>query len=242
MSVEPSSAEPSSTERSTPTYVHALGLALDPAWRRLPDGERGATGRAFAEEVGRAPEDGVRTWTYSSIGLQPGVDVLLWSLGPSLAALEEAAARSLRAGIGQWMSVHDSFLGVLKPSQYVAKPTEQEQSEFGGERSRYLVVYPFRKSAEWYLLARETRQGIMNEHMRIGRQWADIRQLLAYSFGLDDDDFLVAYETDDLDRFGDLVRALRGTESRRSTVNDTPVLVAVHRPIGEILTLLGADA
>lgn len=111
---------------------------------------------------------------------------------------------------------------------------------FTGERSRYLVVYPFTKSSEWYLLGRETRQGIMNEHMRIGHDFPQVRQLLANSFGIDDMDFLVAYETDDMARFGDLVRALRGTEGRRSTIRDTPLLAAVHRPVTEITALLGA--
>jgi chlorite dismutase len=80
----------------------------------------------------------------------------------------------------------------------------------------------------------------MNEHMKVGHRYDQVRQLLAYSFGLDDMDFLVAYETDDLPAFGDLVRELRGTESRRSTVRDTPILTGIHRPIEEITALLGA--
>ena len=113
---------------------------------------------------------------------------------------------------------------------------------FEGERARYLIVYPFTKSTEWYLLPREIRQGSMNEHMRIGHGYPQVRQLLAYSFGLDDQDFVVAYETDDLPAFSALVRDLRATEGRRSTVRDTPILTAVHRPVREILDMLGAKA
>jgi chlorite dismutase len=80
----------------------------------------------------------------------------------------------------------------------------------------------------------------MNEHMRVGHEYPTVRQALAYSFGLDSQDFVVAYETDDLVAFGDLVRALRGTESRRSTVSDAPILLGIHRPLDEILALLGA--
>jgi chlorite dismutase len=80
----------------------------------------------------------------------------------------------------------------------------------------------------------------MNEHMRVGHEYPMVRQALAYSFGLDSQDFVVAYETDDLAAFGDLVRALRGTESRRSTVSDVPILLGIHRPIEEIVRLLGA--
>jgi chlorite dismutase len=174
------------------------------------------------------------------VGLQPGADLLLWSLGPTLESLEERAAMVLRSGMGMWFTVKESFLGVIQGSQYVKKPTPQEQSLFSGERSRYLVVYPFTKSTDWYLLGKEARQGIMNEHMRVGHEYPEVRQLLANSFGVDDMDFLVAYETNDLPKFGELVRALRGTDSRRSTVRDTPILTAVHRPIGEITAMLGA--
>ncbi len=221
-------------------YIQALALGLDPAWRRRTDDERQDDGRRFREALAAPDDDSVRTITYSSIGLEPAVDLLFWRMAPTVDALETAAARLLRAGLGRWMTVTDSFIGRVGPSQYVRKPTEQERSLFAGERSRYLVVYPFTKSTDWYLLSNEARQGVMNEHMRVGHGYPTIRQALAYSFGLDSQDFVVAYETDDLVAFGDLVRALRATESRRSTVSDTPILLGIHRPIEEILTLLGA--
>ncbi|HVH62724.1 MAG TPA: chlorite dismutase family protein [Candidatus Dormibacteraeota bacterium] len=220
-------------------FVHALGVGLDPAWRRRTRDERCREAEEFCSAITTRSE--VSTFTYSTIGLKAGVDVLLWSLAPSLEALEEKSALALRSGIGAWMTVRQSFLGILRPSQYVKRPTAQEQSLFSGERARYLVVYPFTKSTEWYLLDQKERQTVMNEHMKVGHQYKHVSQLLAYSFGVDDMDFLVAYETDDLVGFGDLVRELRGTESRRSTVRDTPILTAIHRPIDEITRLLGAQ-
>ena len=222
----------------TGPYIQAFALGLDPAWRRLPADERRRDAERFAATLDATAD--VRTFSYSMIGLQAGSDLVLWRLGASLDVLEEAAALALRSGIGRWLTVRESFIGLIKPTQYVAKASSQEQSMFEGERARYLIVYPFTKSTEWYLLSREMRQGIMNEHMRVGREYPQVRQLLAYSFGLDDQDFVVAYETDDLPAFGDLVRELRATESRRSTVRDTPILTAIHRPIEEILALLGA--
>lgn len=219
-------------------FVQALALGLDPAWRRLPERERCEDALAFCQAVERTR--GVTTFTYSMIGLQAGADLLLWRLARSLDDLEEAAAVALGAGLGRHLRVSESLLGVIQPSQYVKRPTPQEQSLFTGARSRYLVVYPFTKSTEWYLLSQAARQGIMNEHMRVGHEYPQVRQLLAYSFGIDDQDFLVAYETDDLLAFGRLVRDLRGTESRRSTVRDTPILTGIHRSLPEILGLLGA--
>lgn len=222
-------------------FIQALALGLDPAWRRLPDSERIQDGALFAAAAAGEHVGDVRSFTYSSIGLQPGVDVLLWRMAQSVDALERSAAAILRAGLGRSLTVRHSLLGRIGSSQYVKKPTSQEQSLFTGERSRYLVVYPFTKSTDWYLLSREARQGVMNEHMRIGHDYPTIRQALAYSFGLDDQDFVVAYETDDLGQFGDLVRALRGTESRRSTVDDRPILLGILRSPDEITALLGAQ-
>ena len=221
-------------------FVQALAVGLESGWRRLPEQERCQDAAAFCQAVERAR--GVTTFTYSMIGLRPGADLLLWRLAGALDDLEEAAAAVLRTGMGRYLHVTHSLLGIIQLSQYVKKPTTQEQSLFTGERSRYLVVYPFTKSAEWYLLGQAARQGIMNEHMRVGHEYQQVRQLLAYSFGIDDQDFLVAYETDDLAAFSNLVRDLRGTESRRSTVRDTPILTCVHRPLGEIVGMLGAPA
>jgi chlorite dismutase len=221
-------------------YVQALALGLDPAWRQRTDEERRTDAEAFVDLLGAPAAPPMRTYVYSSVGIEPGVDVLVWRFAPSIDALEDAAAALLRTGLGRWLRVTHSLIGRIGPSQYVRKPTEQEQSPFDGERSRYLIVYPFTKSTDWYLLPGEARQGVMNEHMRVGHQYPMVRQALAYSFGLDAQDFVVAYETDDLPAFGDLVRALRATESRRSTVSDTPILLGVHRPIDEIARLLGA--
>jgi len=223
------------------TYIQALAFGLDPAWRRLSDDERHEDGCRFAEAYVAGELESVRSIAYSSVGLEPGVDLLLWRMAPSVDALEATAAGLLRAGLGRWLTVRHSLIGRIGPSQYVRKPTDQEQSLFSGERSRYLVVYPFTKSTDWYLLSKEARQGVMNEHMRVGHEYPTIRQALAYSFGLDSQEFVVAYETDDLVAFGDLVRALRSTESRRSTVSDTPILLGIHRPIDEILSMLGAS-
>jgi chlorite dismutase len=211
-----------------PVVVQAVALGLDPAWRRLPETQRCSDGTAFVAAESETAAAGVRTLAYSSIGLEPGVDLVLLRLASSLDALEEAGARLARSGLGSWLTIRHSILGQIGPSQYVAKPSAQERSLLDGDPARYLIVYPFTKSAEWYLLSREARQGIMNEHMRVGRGYPTVRQLLAYSFGLDDGDFLVAYDTDDLIAFGELVRELRGTESRRSTVNDRPILIGMR--------------
>jgi chlorite dismutase len=223
-------------------FIQALGLGIAPEWRRRSQAERSADLESFCAADATAADVGVRSLTYSSIGLEPGTDIVLWRTAEAVDALETAAAALLRSDLGGWLTVRHSFVGRMGESQYVVKPTEQEAGLTGVEAGRYVVVYPFTKSTDWYLQSREARQGVMNEHMRVGRSYPSVRQALAYSFGLDDQDFVVAYETDDLDAFGDLVRELRGTDSRRGTVRDTPLLLGIRRSLGEIAALLGAAA
>jgi chlorite dismutase len=218
-------------------FVHAWLLRLDPAWRRRSVEERRGDVDGFCAAAGRT-QGRLMQHSYSTIGLRAGGDLLLWRMATSIEAIEETAADLLASGIGRWLTPAISMIGLTRPSQYVKRPTAQEQSLFTGERSRYLVVYPFVKSVDWYLLPAEERQAIMRGHMKVGHAYPQVRQLLAYSFGLDDQEFIVAYETDDLVAFQDLVRDLRETESRRSTVRDTPIIAGIHRPLGDILGLL----
>jgi chlorite dismutase len=127
--------------------------------------------------------------------------------------------------------------GYTRPSQYTKTRSTQEIDPFAETRQPYLVIYPFVKTTEWYLMSREARQGMMNEHIRIGKQYEDITQLLLYSFGVQDQEFVVVYETDDLPRFSDLVAELRGVDGRSYTLRDTPLHTAIYHPAEETLAL-----
>jgi len=223
---------------AAPQALQVLALRVDPAWRREPDERREADAaewtRVFRRVAGVVP-----ALTYSTIGLRADSDLLLVRTARAVDQLEETAAELLRAGLGRALRVAHAFLGLIRPSRYVKAPGAQEQALISGARGRYLVVYPFAKTAEWYRLSRDARQGMMNEHIRVGHDFPQVRQLLASSTGLDDQEFIVAYETDDLAAFQDLVIALRETEARRYTLRDQPILTAVHRSLEEILELLG---
>jgi chlorite dismutase len=168
-------------------------------------------------------------------------DVLAWC---AVTADEQCSASSFFEGLAKATTPHrrlvrpvDSLWGFTRPSQYTKARSAQEIDPFAATRKQYLVAYPFSKTAEWYLMSRESRQGMMNEHIRIGKQYEEIQQLLLYSFGLQDQEFVVVYETDDLRRFSDLVNELRDTEARRYTLRDTPVYTAVYHPAEETLAL-----
>jgi chlorite dismutase len=172
---------------------------------------------------------------------QAGADILIWS---AVAAEDPDAACEFFTKFAKASNPYRRlvkpttvFWGVTKPSQYTKTRSTQEIDPFSKERKPYLIVYPFSKTADWYLMSREARQGMMNEHIRIGKTYEDITQLLLYSFGMQDQEFVVVYETDDIKKFSDLVYELRSTEARRYTLRDTPNFSAVFHPAEETLAL-----
>ena len=221
-----------------PLFVQYTCFKADPAWRRLPASAREEGREAFARVVEEADPD-IRTYPYSTIGMKIDSDLLLWRKGTSPIPMQEMTSRLLQTGIGQYLEQTHNLYGFIRRSVYTKRPTTQEQAIDLEDRQTYLIVYPFSKTADWYLMSREARQGMMNEHIRVGHEYEEIRQVLLYTTGIDDQEFVVAYETEDLPRFSALVTDLRDTEARRYTLRDTPIITAIHRPLREVLSLIG---
>lgn len=231
----------SSSSESTaaqPLFVQYTCFKVDPAWRRLPNGAREDGREAFARAVEEAAPD-IKTYAYSTIGMKTSAELLLWRKGASPITMQEMTSRLLLSGMGTYLEISHNLYGFTRPSTYTRRPTTQEQAIDQEDRQTYLIVYPFVKTVEWYLMSRDARQGMMNEHMRIGHEYEDVRQVLLYTTGLDDQEFIVAYEFEDLPRFQQLVIDLRATEARRYTVRDTPIFTAIHRPLRQALALMG---
>ena len=219
------------------SFVQYLTFKMDAGWRRLPDEERRRGRAEFSQELERA--DGIKTFVYSALGLKTNTDLFLWRMGDAPERLQESLGRLLMTGLGRYLELAYTLVGLIRPSTYVRKQDAQEQAIFEQDRLPYLIVYPFSKTTEWYLMSKEARQGMMNEHIRIGHEFPSVRQVLVYSTGLDDQEFVVSYETKDLAAFQQLVIALRDTEARRYTSRDTPIFTCVYRPLTETLALLG---
>jgi chlorite dismutase len=154
---------------------------------------------------------------YQTYPLECIGDLIVWSAAPistpeAPAAFFDALARATHPH-RRYIRLRDVLWGLTRPSQYSKARSAQEIDPFRRDRHPYLIMYPFTKTADWYLQNQEARQGMMNEHIRIGKQYRDITQLLLYSFGLQDQEFVVVYETDDLTRFSRLVMELAGAGS-----------------------------
>jgi chlorite dismutase len=169
-------------------------------------------------------------------------DFLLWT---SIIVDETGDPARFFERFAHGMNQHRQFIqpvemmwGFTRPSDYARGKSAQEIDPLEQTHKQYLVIYPFVKTAEWYKLSRDTRQGMMNEHIRTGHQYPQITQLLLYSTGLQDQEFVVVYETDDLPLFSKLVTDLRGSEARRFTERDTPIFTAIFHEPQETLALL----
>ena len=220
------------TENESPsvTLGHFTTYRATAALWSLPPADRKARALAWVEGLSATAD---ATQLYLVQGIETDADVLVWS---SVAGVEAAVPRDFFARRAAAENAHRNLFeprhvlwGLTRPSQYSrAAKSAQEIDPFAAERAPYLVMYPFTKTADWYLLGPETRQGMMNEHIRIGKQFREITQLLLYSFGLQDQEFVVVYETDDLQLFSRLVYDLRDTEARRYTKGDTPLHTGVR--------------
>ena len=146
-----------------------------------------------------------------------------------------------RLPLAGYLSRPHSFLSQTKRSTYIDKldPSHDEsRSIIRPGKHKFVFVYPFVKTRDWYLLSRQARQGIMDEHIEIGTKYQSVRLNTTYSFGLDDQEFVVAFETETPSDFLNLVQELRESEGSRYTLRDTPTFTCVQTPIRELIRQL----
>jgi chlorite dismutase len=210
-----------------------------PSWFALAKDEKS---RAIAE-YGARIDDFERRLTvrsYSTIGIRRDTDFLLWLIALELSTIQELMEGLRQTALAPHLDNTYSYLAVTRESQYVkAHPEDEGPVTMQAGRSQYLFVYPFVKTREWYLLPMEERRRMMAEHIRAGHRFPGIRINTAYSFGLDDQDFVVAFEGDDPKEFVTLLMQLRETEASRYTLRDTPQHTCARRPLEQILHALG---
>ncbi len=205
-------------------FVKYTFYKLRPEWRRLPEPER-RRGREALVRVLEDPAPGVLVRTYSTVGTRGDADFALWTIVPDLATLAEFHARILGTPMGGYLDTRYSYLGMARRSEYLGEHAHPGQ-EGGGRRPSdlpFLFVYPFVKRREWYSLPFEERRRMMGEHFRIGHRYPKVRIHTGYSFGLDDQEFILAFEADSPAEFLDLVSELRPSEASRYTLLETPI-------------------
>src|SRR6478672_9299719 len=218
-------------------FVKYTFLKVDPAWRRLDDDRRAADKREFIAAC-EDFADGHLLRSFSLVGTRGDADMLLLSQAQNLDRIHEFHVVLAQSGLMKWCTIPYSFLAMTKPSEY----SEESRLEVRPAHGKYLFVYPFVKTRNWYGLDPKERWRIMQEHIRVGREYPSIDLNTSYSFGLDDQEFVVAFEGDEPAVFLDLVQRLRTTESSLYTKRDTPTFTCIATSVERALGALDGAA
>ena len=229
-----------SPDRQRRQFLNYSFYRLDPVFRRLPAGEQQVVATDFIELV--------RTWeaseelilrTYSLVGLRADVDLMLWRIAFDPLCFQSMEAAIRRSRLGAYLTQMYSLLSMQRRSPYVNKMKGAgEGLELLPGEGKYLFVYPFTKTRSWYRLSPHARQGMMDEHIAASAPFKGVSLNSSYSYGIDDQDFVVAFDSDYPQEFVDLVGRLRYTEASLYTQRDTPMFTCVKAPIDAILAQL----
>ena len=192
-------ASPEENPQPQPLFVQYTGFRADPAWRRLPYAAREDGREAFAHAIEEAAPE-ISTYPYSTVGLKADCDFLIWRISQSPDAFQEQSQMINKTRLGAYLTMPYSFVSMTKRSMYIDKldtfHTAESRTHIITGKRKYLFVYPFVKTRDWYLLPLEKRQEIMDVHIKIGHEFPSVKLNTTYSFGLDDQDFVVAFETE----------------------------------------------
>jgi chlorite dismutase len=219
-------------------FVKFTFIKLDPAWRRRDSADRAQDKLEFAAACNDFAEDHFLR-TYSLVGTRGDCDLMIRSASRNVDDLHELHVVLNQSGLMRYADVSHSYLAMTKESVYSDEPQPLQPRE--GSDRRYLIVYPMWKKREWYQLPDEERMRIMRGHIEVGRRYGSIEINTAYSFGLDDQEFVVSFNADDPGEFLDLVQELRGTESSAYTESETPIFTCISASVERALDALDGE-
>ena len=216
-------------------FVKYTFFKVASAWRGLPADERAAMKQEIVDIL-EAFAERMLLRVYSTVGTRGDCDLMLWTVSDRLEDFQELTARLFGSGLGVYLEMPYSYLAMTKESVY--SDERQPLAPREGSERKYLIVYPMWKKREWYALPGEERMRIMRSHIETGRRYGTIEINTAYSFGLDDQEFVVSFNTDSPSDFLDLVHELRATESSAWTESETPIFTCITASVERALGAL----
>jgi hydrogen peroxide-dependent heme synthase len=200
-------------------------FAVDPEVELDPDDAAQEIENLFKEVSDTVSVRGV----YSTVGFRPDADLMLWLVTPTVDAAQDAIVRLRRTALGRALELTWSFIGVVKPAEFTA---DHAPAFVKGEPpKRYLSVYPFVRTPEWYLLPGEERAALLAEHGLMGREFPDVLANTTSAFGIGDWEWILAFEADELDRIVDCIRRLRQADARRYTKEEVPFVTGIRKDV-----------
>jgi len=234
-------AAPNNSSGEERQFVHFSFFRLDRSFRLLPEAQREAARDELSGVIEGAGEQ-FPVRAYSTFGVRADADFMLWKVSERLEDFQELATAIARTAMGPYLETTYAYLSMTKRSQYVkgeGRSMHKRGRIMWNPESKYLLIYPMVKIRDWYQLSKPARQGIMNEHIATGHRFPTVKINTTYSFGIDDQEFVVAFETDYVGDFLDLMMTLRETEASKFTERDTPIFTCTSGSIREVLDTLG---
>ena len=224
-------------------FVKYTFFSVAPEWRRLPVDVRQEGKRQFAAVVTELGQE-LLVRSYSVMGMRADAEMLLWCVSPNLERIQELHTAVMRTGLGMYLATTHSYLAMTRRSLYIDGHTErhaasEDRTHIRPMGRKYLFVYPFVKSHAWYQLSGPERQRMMDEHFNIGHRYPEVRIHTSYSYGLDDQEFVLGFESDFPAQFLDLVMELRAAEQRPYTERDVPIFTCLLQSLEVVLDNLG---
>jgi peroxiredoxin len=188
------------------------------------------------DDAAREVEELVKGWegvsvrgVYSTVGFRADTDLMLWLVASSPDALQDALVAFGRTQAGRELDRSWTFMGAVKPAEFTA---DHAPAFVKGEPpKRYLCAYPFVRTPEWYLLPPEERASLLREHGEIGREFPDVLANTTSAFGINDWEWILAFEADELDRIVDCIRRLRTAGARRFTKEEVPFVTGIRKDV-----------
>ena len=229
-------SEAPAKEPAQATFLNFSFFKVDPKWRWLNEVGKEEAAKEFASLV-EVANTKMKVRTYSTVGLREDADFMVWMISDTIEKTQVMTSKIYTTVLGKYLTPSYVFLSAARPSVYSSKTTPGFMTD--EQPMKYCIVYPFVKSREWYLLPFEERKKMMEEHIMVGRKFPQVRLNTTYSFGIDDQDFMLAFETADLMAFQELIMQLRETQVSRHIVRDTPMIVCVYKGVEEIIKSLG---
>ncbi len=220
------------------TFVKYTFIKVDPGWRRRDVLDRAQDKREFAAACNDFAEDHYLR-AYSLVGTRGDCDLMIRSSSRNVENIHELHVVLNQSGLMRWADIPHSYLALMKESIYADEPQPLAPRPTD---HRFHIVYPMWKKREWYRLPEDERMRIMREHIAVARKHPGISTNTGYSFGLDDQEFVVAFDADDPKDFLDLVQDLRATESSAYTESETPIFTCLHSSVERALDALDGEA
>lgn len=222
-------------------FVNFSFFRARPDWRLLDPAEKTNCKRTFISTV-----DGFRNslfiHSYSTVGLRTSADFVIWRIGPELDPMQEMTASLNQTPMAKYLEATHSLLSMTKRSMYIEKNCtdhEEDRSHIVPGDTDYLFVCPLQRTREWYSRPQEQRQEMLEENLRVGSKYRSVKLHTTYSFGLDDQEFVVVFETNKPADFLDLFQELRETKASCFTLRDTPMFTCRKRSLEQCLDALG---